>query len=68
MTFIACQVSTKEELDELQKAFVSLDKDGNGALSKDELIKGYRETLPSMEDEQIKKIVEDLMEQADVNH
>lgn len=68
MTFIACQVSTKEELDELQKAFVSLDKDGNGALSKDELIKGYRATMPSMEEEQIKKVVEDLMDQADVNN
>jgi len=41
MTFIACQVSTKEELSELQKAFVALDRDGSGTLSKEELIKGY---------------------------
>lgn len=42
MTFIACQVSTKEELDELQKTFAALDNDGNGRLSKEELIKGYK--------------------------
>lgn len=50
MTFIACQVSSKEELDELKKAFAALDKDGNGTLSKEELIKGYREAMPSIEE------------------
>lgn len=68
MTFIACQVSSKEELDELKKTFAALDKDGNGALSKDELIKGYRDTMPTMDEEQIRKIVEDIMDQADVNN
>lgn len=67
MTFIACQVSTKEELNELQKAFAALDIDGNGTLSKEELIKGYKETMPSYDEALILKIVEDLMEQADVN-
>lgn len=67
MTFIACQVSTKEELNELQKAFAALDRDGNGTLSKEELIKGYKETMPSYDEALILKIVEDLMEQADVN-
>lgn len=67
MTFIACQVSTKEELNELQKAFAALVRDGNGTLSKEELIKGYKETMPSYDEALILKIVEDLMEQADVN-
>lgn len=51
MTFIACQVSTKEDLDELQKTFAALDKDGNGTLSREELLKGYREIMPSVEEE-----------------
>jgi calcium-dependent protein kinase len=61
MTFIACQVSTKEELDELQKTFAALDNDGNGKLSKDELIKGYKQTMPYKGESEIIKIVEDLM-------
>ena len=33
-------MATKEEKEELQKTFKSLDQDGDGVLSKDELIEG----------------------------
>lgn len=40
MTFIVSQITTQQERDELQKTFQSLDKDGNGILTRDELVEG----------------------------
>lgn len=42
MQFIATQVMTNQEKEELQKAFKSIDKNGDGILSKDELYDGKR--------------------------
>ena len=35
------QLSSKEELEQLSNTFKAIDKDGNGAISKDELLAGY---------------------------
>lgn len=43
MTFIVTQISSQHEKEELQRAFQELDKDGNGILSRDELMQGLNE-------------------------
>jgi calcium-dependent protein kinase len=40
LTFITSQVMTNQEKEELQKTFSALDTDGNGTLSKEEMILG----------------------------
>lgn len=40
LTFIATQVLSHKDKEEIRKTFQSLDKDGNGFLSKKELIEG----------------------------
>ncbi|EGR29296.1 protein kinase domain protein [Ichthyophthirius multifiliis] len=41
MTFIASQMVSQNDKEELQKSFRSLDINGDGILSKDELVQGY---------------------------
>lgn len=43
LTFIVCQLSTKKEQEDLLKTFKAFDKNGNGTISQDELLEGYRE-------------------------
>ena len=40
-TFIATQILTQNEKEELHKTFKALDKDGDSKLSLDELIEGF---------------------------
>lgn len=42
MTFIVSQLSSKKEQEELIKTFKSFDKNGNGTISKEELIEGFK--------------------------
>ena len=44
MTFIATHVVSQQEKEELHRSFKSLDKDGNGQLSKEELVEGINIT------------------------
>lgn len=63
--YIVNSLTTKEEKEELLKTFRKLDANGDGVLSKEELIAGYSETLGQVEaEEEVKK----LMEQIDVNN
>lgn len=41
LSFIATQVLSHKDKEDIRKAFQSLDKDGNGYLSKKELIEGF---------------------------
>ncbi|CAK64108.1 unnamed protein product (macronuclear) [Paramecium tetraurelia] len=41
LAYIACQMTSQQEQDELAKSFQFLDKNGDGILSRDELIEGY---------------------------
>jgi calcium-dependent protein kinase len=44
-TFMVSQMATKEEMEELQKAFSSLDKNGDGKLSREELVVGFTDIM-----------------------
>ena len=57
ITFIVCQLASKEEVNEIQKAFKSLDTNSDGKLSRDELIKGYRLILGDMAEEEVDRIL-----------
>ena len=41
------QLSTKDELTELENTFKMIDKNGNGLISKDELLQGYLDMYSS---------------------
>jgi Ca2+-binding EF-hand superfamily protein len=60
-------MTSQRDKDELMKAFSALDADGNGILSREELISGYKQIYPSFTETKIIKTVDDLMDQVDVN-
>jgi calcium-dependent protein kinase len=63
--YIVNQLTTKEERSELLKTFHSLDRNGDGVLSKDELVEGYKKTMGQAEaEEEVNKI----MAQVDKNN
>jgi calcium-dependent protein kinase len=45
LAFIASQLVTKEETKDLERMFKQLDKDGDGNLSKQEILEGYEEVF-----------------------
>jgi calcium-dependent protein kinase len=49
MSYLATQLSNKEEKAKLTEIFKSFDKNGDGVLSKEELIQGYAQLYNSME-------------------
>ena len=63
---MASQMINKEDSNELMKAFTSIDTDGNGILSREELITGYKKIYKDVEDKKIEKIVDDLIAQVDI--
>jgi calcium-dependent protein kinase len=65
MTFIVCQLTTKEEQAELYKSFKALDKNSDGKLSIDELIEGYKDIYKHLSEEEIKKEAERVFKLAD---
>lgn len=67
LTFMASRMTTKEDRDELMNAFSALDTDGNGVLSRAELIAGYKKTYPDYSSKKLIKMVDGLMSQVDVN-
>ena len=56
VTFIVAQLTTKEDMIELQKAFRVLDTDNDGVLKKDELIAGYQKIYGPSAEEHVEKI------------
>lgn len=68
ITFMASQMTSKEDNAEMMKAFSALDTDGNGVLSRDELITGYQKLNKEATTGEIFELVDDLMAQVDVNH
>jgi calcium-dependent protein kinase len=67
ITFIASQISSKEDNQELEKTFRTLDTDGNGVLSREELIVGYTKMLPHNSPEEVEKIVDELIQNVGMN-
>lgn len=66
MMFIVSQLMTKKEKDELSAIFLSLDANGDGALTQEELLQGYKK-LYGNEERAISE-VKYLLEIADADH
>ncbi|CAD8181434.1 unnamed protein product [Paramecium pentaurelia] len=65
LSYIACQMTSQQEQDELVKTFQTLDQDKNGILSKDELIEGY--TLVLKDKDLAIKEVNKILQIVDLN-
>ena len=64
-TFLASQVISKDELKVLKEDFQYIDKNGDGKLTKSELMDQYSKT---MNEEQAKTLAENVMKEVDVNN
>ena len=62
MTFITSQFATIKETKQIRKTFLAMDKDGDGKISKNELIDQYKQSFGENEAE---NEVEKIMEQVD---
>lgn len=58
MSYIASQLTTKEELKEAEAMFRQLDKDKNGQLSRDELIEGLQGLYGDITEQEVDKILQ----------
>ena len=66
MMYIATQLISKKEKEELQKAFIAMDKNADGKLSTEELLAEYEKKCGNHE--LALKEVKAVMEQVDVDH
>lgn len=62
MQFIAFYTMSTQEKEELRKQFISLDEDGDGLLSKEELTKGYMKVYQN-DQARCEEIVNRVLEQ-----
>lgn len=61
LAFIASQLTSKEETEDLEKIFKQIDENGDGQLSKDEILKGYSEaTGIPISEEEVDKMFEEI--------
>jgi calcium-dependent protein kinase len=67
MTFIVCQLTTKEEQAELYKSFKAFDKNSDGKITIDELIEGYKEIYKHMSEEEIVAEAKRVFKMADTD-
>jgi len=65
LTYIASQLSTKEERTQLLKTFQALDCDNDGKLTLTELIEGYKISLKN--DEQAQDVATKIMDEVDTD-
>lgn len=65
MSYLANQLSSKEEKSRLTEIFKSFDKNNDGVLSRDELINGYTQLYGSVERATLE--VEAILNNVDVN-
>jgi calcium-dependent protein kinase len=63
--FLASQAISHEELKVLKQEFLNIDKNGDGRISKSELIDQYRKTMDKSE---ASEVVEKIMKEVDTNH
>ncbi len=68
LTFIVCNLSTKKEQEELYKTFKSMDKNGDGKITKEELLQGYKEIYTAKSEEELKEEVNKFFTQADFDN
>lgn len=67
MTFMTTRLLSKQDEKELRQTFISLDKDGNGILSREELITGYSSIYPLKNGAEIIELVDSLLKKVDIN-
>ena len=60
-------MSTKKEQEELYKTFKAMDLNGDGKISKDELFKGYKKIYKTYDDQELRVLVQQIFEKADVD-
>lgn len=60
-------MSTKKEQEELYKTFKALDKNGDGKITKEELISGYKTIYGLMDEDQIQEEVDKIFRAADID-
>ena len=65
LSFMASQLTSHEELEKLRETFQKLDKNGDGVLSKEEIVEGYKGI---MEDEEAIQEANRIFDAVDVNH
>lgn len=58
ITFIVSQLASKEQMDELQKAFKALDISKTGVLSREELMIGYRQLMGDAAEDEVERIMQ----------
>lgn len=62
-----CQLLTKEENDRLKKSFLSLDRDCDGKITKEELLAGFKITYAHMGERELMKEVDRVFDRADLD-
>ena len=60
ISFIINQVITKEEQSELRKQFVEWDKNGDGVLSKEEILEGYRNAYGTVDPDEVDNMIKSV--------
>ena len=60
ISFIINQLITKEEQKELMKTFTEWDKNGDGVLSKEEILEGYRNTYGSADPDEVDNMIKSV--------
>jgi calcium-dependent protein kinase len=66
LMFLVTQMANRKEKEELQNAFAAIDKNGDGKLSKDELLECYVNVLKDQE--KATKEVDQMMQNVDIDH
>ena len=54
-------MTSKEDNEEMEKTFRALDTDGNGVLSREELVVGYQKMMVGSSEQEVDKIVDELI-------
>lgn len=57
-TFIASQLYSNKDKELLLKAFKEIDKDGDGVIERDELIKTFNDSSTNLQAEEVERILE----------
>jgi calcium-dependent protein kinase len=60
ISFIVNQLITKEERNELRNTFIEWDKNGDGVLSKEEIMEGYKNTYGSADPDEIDNMIKSV--------
>lgn len=67
LTYIVCQLLTKEENDKLQESFQLIDRDADGFISKDELKAGFKKIYAHLSEKDLIREVDRVFEKADLD-